>query len=175
MDVVFERLAKALAIVGGVLVVAITLVTTYSILGRWIFNSPLLGDTEVVEYGMAVVVACFLPICQWRGENIIVDFFTANATERTRARLDRIGALMIALMLGLIAWRTAVGAFDQKRSGSVTMLMQWPEWVAYLLMSIPIAVTALMALHTALTGRNGVRQGTPTHNPVPDGIHPLER
>lgn len=168
MERIFEWLARALAIAGGLLVVAITIVTTYSIVGRWLFGSPLLGDTEVVEYGMAVVVACFLPICQWRGENIIVDFFTTRATMSTRERLDRLGALLVAVMLGLIAWRTGVGAADQHRNGSITMLMQWPEWIAYLLMTIPLGLAALMALYTAVTGRNGRHGGPPTHNPVPE-------
>jgi TRAP-type C4-dicarboxylate transport system permease small subunit len=168
MERILEWLAKSLAIVGGLVVVAITLITTASIVGRWLFNSPLLGDTEIVEYGMAVVVACFLPICQWRGENIIVDFFTTRASVRTRDRLDRIGALLIAAMLGLIAWRTGVGALDQKRYGSVTMLLQWPDWYAYAMMSVPMAIAALMALYTAITGRNGAHAGPPTHNPVPE-------
>jgi TRAP-type C4-dicarboxylate transport system permease small subunit len=169
MERTFEWLAKALAIVGGVVVVAITLITTASIVGRWLFNSPLLGDTELVEYGMAIVVACFLPICQWRGENIIVDFFTTKAAQRTRDLLDRFGALLIALMLGLIAWRTGLGAIEQRRYGSVTMLLQWPDWYAYAAISAPLGIAALMALYTAITGRNGAHGGPPTHNPVPEG------
>lgn len=168
MERIFEWLARSLAILGGGVVVAITLVTTASIVGRSLFGSPLLGDTELVEYGMAIVVACFLPICQWRGENIIVDFFTTSASARTRGRLDRFGALLIALMLGLIAWRTGLGAIEQRQYGSVTMLMQWPEWYAYALMSVPLAIASLMALYTAITGRNGTHGGPPTHNPVPE-------
>ena len=49
MERILEWLAKSLAIVGGLVVVAITLITTASIVGRWLFNSPLLGDTEIVE------------------------------------------------------------------------------------------------------------------------------
>ncbi len=168
MERLFESLARSLAILGGAVVVGITVVTTYSIVGRWLFNSPLLGDTELVEYGMAIVVACFLPICQWRGENIIVDFFTTRASQRTRDRLDRIGALLVALMLGMISWRTGLGAISQKSAGSTTMLMQIPDWYAYAFMSGPLAIAALMALYTAITGRNGSHGGPPTHNPVPE-------
>lgn len=168
MSELIERIARGWAILGGLVVVAITFIVTTSIVGRWLFSSPLLGDTELVEYGMAIVVAAFLPLCQWRGENIIVDFFTASASQRTRDRLDRLGALTLALMLGLIAWRTGVGAFDQHRSGSVTMLMQLPVWCAYAFMTLPMATAAAMAAWTAVTGRSGARAGPPTHNPVPE-------
>lgn len=165
----FEWLARATAILGGIVVVAIALTTTGSVLARWAFDTPLLGDTEVVEFGMAIVVACFLPLCQWRSGNIIVDFFTTGASAATRGLLDRIGALLVGLMLALVAWRSAAGAIDQHRYGAVTMLLQWPEWIAYAAMAVPTALAALMALYTAATGRGGARDdGTPTHDPVPE-------
>ncbi len=142
-----EWLAKACAIAGGLVMVTITLITTASIVGRWLFNSPLLGDTELVEFAMAIAVAAFLPICQWRRGNIIVDFFTTSATQATRDRLDQLGALLIAIMLALLAWRTLAGAVSQKEAGSTTMLMGLPEWIAFVAMAPPMILTALIALY----------------------------
>lgn len=148
-----DCLAKGFAIIGGLVMVAITLITTGSILGRWLFNSPLLGDTELVEFAMAIAVAAFLPICQWKRGNIIVDFFTTGVRARTRELLDRFGALMVALMMALLAWRTTAGAISQKEAGSTTMLMGLPEWTAFVAMVPPLALTALIALYMALTHR----------------------
>lgn len=164
---ILDRLAKASAVVGGIVVVAITLVTTASIAGRSLLGKPLLGDTELVEYAMAVVVACYLPICQWRSANIIVDFFTTKASQQTQRFLDRAGSLLIAAMMALIAWRTVVGAIDQKQQGSVTMLLQWPEWYAYAMMAIPLALTAVIALYMGVTGRSGAHAAPPEFEPAP--------
>ncbi len=155
MHETFERAASGLAILGGIVLAAIALVTTGGVLSRWALGSPLTGDTEIVGYGTAIVLACFLPLCQWRGANVIVDFFTARAPAALRAGLDRAGALLLALMLGLLAWRTGVGALDQHRYGAETMLLQWPLWPALMLMAVPMALASLMALYTAVTGRNG--------------------
>ena len=155
MSNALDLLARICAIAGGLLVVAITLVTTGSIAGRWLFDAPLSGDTELIEYGMAIIVAAFLPLCQWRRANIIVDFFTTRLSAHGRQRLDRLGALMIAAMMTLITWRTAVGALDQKSVGATTMLLQWPEWLAYTLMLPPLALTAVIALYMGVTGRSG--------------------
>ncbi len=70
MSNALDLLARICAIAGGLLVVAITLVTTGSIAGRWLFDAPLSGDTELIEYGMAIIVAAFLPLCQWRRANL---------------------------------------------------------------------------------------------------------
>jgi TRAP-type C4-dicarboxylate transport system permease small subunit len=161
-----DRLAKLSAIVGGVVVVVITLVTTGSIVGRWLFNSPLLGDTEMIEYAMAVVVASCLPLAQWRSANIIVDFFTSGASAATQRRLDRIGALLVGAMMALITWRTVVGAIDQRSSGSLTMLLQWPEWIAYAIMCVPLALTAFIGFYMAATGESGADPVAPAGDSV---------
>lgn len=153
MDRTIDWLSKACAVVGGVTMVAITLITTGSILGRWLFNSPLLGDTELVEFAMAIAVACFLPLCQWKRGNIIVDFFTTRVRPATRVRFDRFGALLVGLMMLLLTWRTAVGALSQKEAGSTTMLMGLPEWTAFVAMVPPLALTAFIGLYMAVTNR----------------------
>ena len=152
MNRTIEWLVRACAVAGGCVVVAITLVTTVSIVGRWLFNSPLLGDTEVVEYGMAIVVASYLPICMWRGANIIVDFFTARASEATQRGLDRFGALLLALVMGLMTWRTGVGGLNAWTSQTGSMIMGFPEWIVYVGMLPPLALTALIALVQAVRG-----------------------
>ncbi len=167
MSRLLDGLSRAFAVAGGLVMVAITLVTAYSVVGRWLFGSPVLGDTEIVGFGMAFAVAAFMPLCQWRGENIIVDFFTARSAPATQLRLDRLGALAVGLMLGFVAWRTAAGVVDQRSAGSTTMLMQWPEWWAYAAMVPPLALGAIVGFYTAITGRSGEHAGPPTHNPLP--------
>lgn len=175
MHETFERSANVLAILGGIVLAAIALVTTGSVLSRWLLGRPLTGDTEIVGYGTAVVLACFLPLCQWRGANVIVDFFTARAPAALRGKLDRAGALLLALMLGLLAWRTGAGALDQQRYGAETMLLQWPLWPALLLMALPMGLASLMALYTALTGRSGALAAALPGDPVPGGTPAPER
>lgn len=160
MDKIIDWLAKACAIVGGLTMVTITLITTGSVLSRWLFNSPLLGDSELVEFAMAIAVACFLPLCQWKRGNIIVDFFTTSVKPSTRVFLDRLGALLIGIMMALLAWRTAAGAISQHEAGSTTMLMGLPEWTAFVAMVPPLALTAWIGLYMAVTHRQAPDSAT---------------
>ena len=47
--------------VGGLVLVGMALLTVVSVIGRAFFNSPILGDVELVQLGTAVCVALFLP------------------------------------------------------------------------------------------------------------------
>lgn len=142
---VLEKLAKLFAIFAGIIMVGMTLMTCYSVIGRE-FGKPLLGDFELVQMAMAFSVAAFLPYCQLKKGNIIVDFFTTKAHPGTRDALDRLGCLTVALMMALFAWRTLIGGLNEQNTGSVSMLMQLPTYPAYYAMVPAFALTAIIAL-----------------------------
>ncbi|MGZ5893105.1 MAG: TRAP transporter small permease subunit, partial [Caldimonas sp.] len=115
-------------------------------------------DFELSGAAAGAAVALFMPWCQAKRGNIIVDFFTAKASERTVDGLDRFGALLLGLAMALLAWRTTLGGLNAWKSGSGTMLIGFPEWVIYLVMIPPLALTAAIALFQAWHGFEPVRE-----------------
>lgn len=149
---VLEKLAKLCAILAGVLLTAITLMTCVSLIGRNLFGSTLAGDFELTGVAAGAAIALFMPWCQLRRGNIIVDFFTAKASERTNQRLDRLGALLLAAMMALLAWRAVLGGLNAYNTQSGTMMLGFPEWVVYALMVPPLVLTAVIGLAQAARG-----------------------
>ncbi|MEN9630696.1 MAG: hypothetical protein RJA10_3924 [Pseudomonadota bacterium] len=152
---VLESLAKGCAVLAGVLMTVITLMTCVSLIGRNTVGWTIVGDFELSGAAAGAAIALFLPWCQVRRGNIIVDFFTAKASAGTNARLDRIGSLLFALALGLMAWRTTVGGLNAWKSQSTTMMMGFPEWVVYVFMVPPLVLCALIGLAQAAQGDAG--------------------
>jgi len=145
-------LAKASAILAGLLMTVITLMTCVSLIGRNTTGATLAGDFELTGVAAGAAIALFMPWCQLRKGNIIVDFFTAKASERTNAALDRLGALLLGLVFALLAWRTTLGGVNAYSSQSGTMMLGFPEWVVYAAMVPPFILTTLIALYQAATG-----------------------
>ena len=139
---------RLLALAGGAILSALALMSVASIVGRMI-GRPLQGDFELVQFGCAVAIAFFLPYCQLGRGNIIVDFFTARSSPRARGVHDALGAVLLALVMALVAWRTGAGAVAMKASGETSMIMGVPLWIAYALMTPAFALTALTGLYTA--------------------------
>ena len=149
---VLENLAKLCAIVAGVLLTVITLMTCASLIGRNTIGTTLVGDFELTGVVAGAAIALFLPWCQLRRGNIIVDFFTAKASDRTNALLDRFGALLLALVMLLLAWRTSVGGLSAFNSQSGTMMLGFPEWIVYAFIVPPLILTGLIGLSQAAFG-----------------------
>lgn len=153
-----EFLAKFCAIVAGVVLTTITLMTCASLIGRNIIGVTLAGDFELTGVAAGAAIALFLPWCQLQRGNIIVDFFTSGASESTNAALDRFGALMLGLCMVLLTWRSVHGGLNAFETRSGTMMLGFPEWVVYAFMVPPMALTAVIAVWQAVRGADKAAQ-----------------
>ena len=147
-----ELLARSCAVLAGVLLTAITLMTCVSLIGRNTTGWTIVGDFELSGSAAGAAIALFMPWCQARRGNIIVDFFTAKASEATNRRLDRLGALVLALCMGLLAWRSGIGGVNAWKSGAGSMMLGFPEWIVYVCMVPPLVLTAVIGLVQAARG-----------------------
>jgi TRAP-type C4-dicarboxylate transport system permease small subunit len=155
---ILEFLAKLCAIAAGALLTVITLMTCVSLIGRNTVGWTIVGDFELTGSAAGAAIALFLPLCQLRRGNIIVDFFTAKASLATTEKLDRLGALLLALTMALLAWRTGIGGLNAWGTKAGSMMLGFPEWIVYACMLPPLALTAVIALAQALRGFGGTGQ-----------------
>jgi TRAP-type C4-dicarboxylate transport system permease small subunit len=146
MDTLLRRLAMAFALIGVLAALAVAVMVVASIAGRSLMRTPIPGDVELTQFGIALCISLCLPWCQLRRANIIVDFFTQHLRERHIHRLDGIGALLLALMCALLAWRTGVGALAVHGAQETTMILSLPMWWAYASLAPGLALAALIAI-----------------------------
>jgi TRAP-type C4-dicarboxylate transport system permease small subunit len=162
-----ERLSGAVALLGGLLALFVALLVVTSVLGRWLGGSPLAaklrwlgpvnGDFEMVQMATAVAIFAFLPYCQVRRGNIVVDTFTARFRPRTNGFIDAFWDVVYAGMMGLLAVSLATGALEHYRSGQTTMLLQlivWPALALCTLLCFLLAFTALATAAARVRGRS---------------------
>ena len=128
--------------------------TCYSLIGRNTSGSTIVGDFELTGVATGAAIALFMPLCQFKKANIVVDFFTAKASPATLAQLDRLGALFMAAAFALLTWRTFLGGMNAWTSQSGSMMLGFPEWIVYAAMTPPLALSAAIALTQALMGEN---------------------
>ncbi len=127
----FVWLARALAILGGVVLVAITVLTVVSIVGRALIPiglRPIPGDFELVEVGTGFAIFCFLPWCQLMRGHATVDVFTSFLPDSANRVIDLVSELLMTTIVVLIAWRLWYGMWDKVRYGETTFILQFPVW-----------------------------------------------
>jgi len=128
------QISKLLAIAGGLVFVALVAMSIVSIVGRKLWSLPVPGDIEMLQMAAAFASASFFAYCHLNGGDVKVDFFTAKARPVVVHSLDAFGSVLVGMFGSLIAWRAAMGALIVKAAGETSMILDWPLWIAQMLM-----------------------------------------
>ena len=168
-----KKLAHAMAVLGGLVLISLILLVCTSVLGRsvgtvlhgafmqtnftdfsnWALGvgiGAINGDFELVEAGVAFAIFAFLPLCQLSGNHATVDGLTSKLSLRSNQVLKMISECLFALVLGLIAWRLFAGMEAKQRYGETTFLLQFPIWWAYAASFLGAALAALVSIFMAI-------------------------
>lgn len=121
--------SRVLALIGGLIFIALVIMLLVSVVGRKLFSMPVPGDVEILQMSAAIASSSFFAYCHMIQGDIKVDFFTHNMKPHKVAFLDTLGSLMVGLFGAIIAWRTASGAIDLKEVGETSAILAWPVWV----------------------------------------------
>ena len=166
------RLARWSAIVGGIVLVALTVMIVASISGRASIGlglGPVPGDFELVEMGTAVAVLFFLPWTYLKGGHATVDLLYMHLpTWAQRAVVVVSDLLMLAVWL-LITWKLYEGMVEKKQYMETTFILQTPLWWAYAacLVGAVIGCLAYVARTATLFGLGKEPEGWTTEA----GVH----
>lgn len=133
-----------LVLAGGFMMSALTVMTVVSVIGRYLFNSPIQGDYEMVTMGTAIAMFLFLPYCHLQRGNVVVDLFLSWAPRRVQTFFDGASGLLLAAISGILAWRMIYGGLDMYRYSEVSYILALPVWPIF-----PCAVLALGLLSAA--------------------------
>ena len=151
-------LSEGLAVLGGISLLVITIFTVLSVVGRTGFDVPILGDQEIVELGCAIAIFAFMPYCQMRAANVIVDFFTARFPLSARDFLDAVMNAVFSVCVLIVTWRLAVGGIATFNSGDASMFLRIPQWWGYACAFVGCVFWSLACLYSVLRSVRFMRQ-----------------
>ena len=145
---ILNSISRYFAIFGGFILLTAALISIFSIFGRVVFSSPILGDFELVEIACAVAIGSFLPLCHLKNGNVIVDFITAKLNFKKIAFLDCISSVIYGLIALFFTWRMFFGAKDMYNYQEETMLLQFPIWIPFLPVTFSFGLLSVCCLYT---------------------------
>ena len=170
----FVWLARALAILGGVVLVAITVLTVVSIVGRALIPiglRPIPGEFELVEVGTGFAIFCFLPWCQLMRGHATVDVFTSFLPDSANRVIDLVSELLMTTIVVLIAWRLWYGMWDKVRYGETTFILQFPVWWGYAAAMFGAAIGVIVSFYVLSVRIREVTTGRTILGPGQGAFH----
>ena len=179
----FMWLARVAAIIGGLVLIWLVVLTTLSIIGRTLnkmMHSDLAetilgslaqrvidlgvgeinGNYELLEAGVAFAIFSFFPICQLYNNHATVDVFTSALPPKALLVLRAFWEVVLSVTIIFITWRLYEGMQRYISNGETTLFLQMPVWWSYTasfaaatVACIVAAYCAVMRVTEAVTGR----------------------
>lgn len=158
-------LALTLAILGGLLLTGLALMTVASIIGRALIPlglRPITGDFEMVELGCAVAICAFLPWCQFTRGHVTVDVFVGLGPRSLHRFTQLTGDLVITLIAVVLLWRFWLGMHEMISNGQETYLLGLPIWYGYVGGVIGMCLFLSVSFYTVWRDINDIASGAET-------------
>jgi TRAP-type C4-dicarboxylate transport system permease small subunit len=160
---------KYWALAGGVILLALVLMTAAGAASNLAFGRPFPFDYDLARHGVAIAAFTFLPYCQLTYGNVTVDVFTERAGDRAKAAMVVLASLMAVAFAVLMLRQMWLGMLDYIEYREVMVSLRVPLWTAFPPALVSLALMLVAALITAAEGIRGVRgEAVAFSHDVPD-------
>lgn len=145
----FERLLRALALLGGIALLGLMALVVFDVVMRYVLRLPFLGAYELTELIMVLVVFLGLPYCAITDGHVAVDAFDTWLNRPSMRWLHGIVALVGAGLLAVMSWETVRYALAGKARGEATNMLRIDLFPFELLAAASLALFCAVLLYQA--------------------------
>ncbi len=152
---------KVITVITGILTViaatALTLMmflTAADVFCRYIFNSPISGAMELVEYLMAIIVPFSIAYCALKKSHVAVDLIVDHFPKNLRRICHFLVIIPSIGFILLICWQNYLSIFDtydSKMTSAVLLIPAYPFLIPVAIGTLLYAVIMLVQLFGSKT------------------------
>ena len=146
-----RRIADASSVMACMVLLWLVGLTCVDVVGRYFFNSPLVGATELVQMSMAGIIFFSMPAMFLRDDQVVVDLFSFVRKGWFGWIVSLIFSLVTVVAVFIVADRVFAYAVRAWEDCDKTIYLHIPR---YLIVSL---ITAMIYLSAVFAGFRGLR------------------
>lgn len=132
-----ERIAVLLAMINGILTLAIVVIVVCDITGRTFFNSPLMGANELATLLLVCVIFLGFAAAQQNNHLFSVDLVVCHLSERNQRRARIFNLVLAILFSGFFSVITSELAWDSfLRKEASFDIISFPIWPSRIFVAV---------------------------------------
>ncbi|MDF2153450.1 TRAP transporter small permease subunit [Vibrio sp. CAU 1672] len=159
-----KTIRRGLETLAAISLLLMMLITFVDVTGRYFFNHPIMGSTELIEVLLAVMVFMAFPLVSWQEENICVDLLDNYFPEKW-VNIRQIVINLICsgslILVALMNWKLAGRSLEYEE---VTEILEMPLGYVTYLISITGFIGGLLTLLNAIVYTKSCFTNTKAHD-----------
>ncbi|MCF8063310.1 MAG: TRAP transporter small permease [Deltaproteobacteria bacterium] len=122
------RISSALAYLGSLSLFGMMCITTVDVIGRYMFNAPIVGAFELTQFLVLILIFSFLPYTQSQKGHVSVDLLISVLPGGLRRFINIFNHTICVLLLGIITWMGLMRALEMLEYGEETANLGIPYY-----------------------------------------------
>ncbi|NLD39283.1 MAG: TRAP transporter small permease [Desulfatiglans sp.] len=129
---------------------AMMFITAIDVFLRYIFNSPISGSFELVEYMMALVVPFSIVFCAKHKAHVRVDIILDHAGKKVRSFIHFLGSILSLCLFSIIAWQACIYVTEEYVSRLTSSVLYIPVYPFIGALAAAFIILSLLTLAEAI-------------------------
>jgi TRAP-type C4-dicarboxylate transport system permease small subunit len=150
LNLLTRSAARVLLALGMVMLGAMMFLTAADVILRYLFNRPISGAYELIEYMMAIVVPFGIAYCAYQGGHVAVDLFLVRLPKRLQATIGTITSLLTLSLFILITWQNFLYIKEQYDSQLTSAVLLIPVYPFIAVVAVGTAVFCLILVRDVI-------------------------
>jgi len=151
---IVQWILDIMKIIGAACLVGMMLLTCVDVVGR-AFGHPIFGSVEIVGYMAILSVVMAMPYTHQVQGHIGVEIIVRLFSEKTQIIIDICTSIISLILFSIVTWRMTVYANTMKKSGEVSMNLEFPEHLVIYVTAFCLLTFTLVILRDIL---NNIRK-----------------
>lgn len=131
-----QAVGKALSAIAGASLAIMMFLMAADVVCRYLFNSPIPGALELVEYMMAITIPLSIAFCAAQRSHVAVEMIVERLPSPARIGVSMIVTLLMLLFLAIVSRQSFLNIIDSYQSNITSAVLHIPAYP----FAVPVAL-----------------------------------
>lgn len=152
-----DRWLKAMGWISAIFLASMMVLTFVDVVGRYVFNKPIFGSIEMIQFMLAITVFSGLALVNADDSHVTVELFDTQV-KKAFPRFQPFLVQGVSLcVMGLIVVEMFQTAIHSYQLGSDTIVLQWPLWIPTFSISVLAAISFVIQISSLIIPHDDTR------------------
>ena len=134
-----QSIAHVLSAMAGTALAAMMFLMATDVICRYVFNAPIPGALELVEYMMAITIPLSIGCCTASRSHVSVEMLVERLPKPVQTGISIIVAILMLVFITIVAWQSILNVVDSYKSNITSAVLHIPAYP----FAVPVALGML--------------------------------
>lgn len=141
-----------MAVSAALLLFVLMLITVVDVIGRYVFNQPLAGSSELTEIVLGLIIFAAFPLLCGNNDHIAVDLLENRFSDKFKRIRDRVVQGVLVVCLLTLTYGLFLLGMRARRDVLVTEILELPNAVFLFIMALLLFLASAFSARVLIKG-----------------------